>query len=685
MASRQGSDGDGGCSGGAWDGNWAGRILEIIYVHYKKALDTLPLEHIPALAPRLLNAGVCFGFADPVTNIITNMLLLDCEGQLDLNEGGGGKKRKRRGNTSRDEVLSKIVTGDGSSPPESRTIAERSFYGLLSFLISYFRDLPTWDALRYLYLARVDLLVAVHLIQDDRCCRRRRKQQFCIRPQAVSAALKCAAYSARLPNTDAFLTGSFTLVSHLSLITHKTLSCLLSVEDISWLSRLLHEQLKLKKSDKPMVFAAQRLHHLDINASIGKVPAGRLMESMRDILLDRIHTQYLKAISLLPMEDLRIRHHRSLLKAGYCYGSFNPVNNIIVNTIWYDSTFPPSENFEVDMISTLAHIESRSLNGLIAFLRGSITDLSENDAMIYLMKYNLDSCKIIEMSRQEGYATSVVDDSGYKVAVDAASHPKSEEFVEFAMRRLPMVQSVVMSLLQDSRMLSSSVVCRLSTLLSDSSIEFLKPAVRLTEDAMKFFSSCKEDFLTQQSLVCRQVKAALKSYEQTTGNCYELCIICCVNDYVGKRRIGDLVKRQFSHVNFWANSSDGTSTIFFSQSSVMMKTTKIISLFATLCHMEHKYMGTRIVHPTENGWEGAREYEKITCGEHKLTNHAIISGGRLNDIRGGGIFAREYIYLDPAWDVKLVHAINHGARMRNRDVYAEMKKNESDGAVGQNS
>nr|CAB3445743.1 unnamed protein product [Digitaria exilis] len=125
-----------------WDGTWEGEILDVIYGYYKSALDALPLEEMPSLAPRLLAAGVCFGFADPVTNIIANTLSF---GETD---GAERRKRKRSTNASgearlREEVLSKIVAGDGPSAPEVRTIAERSLGGLVSFLVSYFRYLPT--------------------------------------------------------------------------------------------------------------------------------------------------------------------------------------------------------------------------------------------------------------------------------------------------------------------------------------------------------------------------------------------------------------------------------------------------------------------------------------------------------------------------------------------------------------
>ncbi|CAD6270370.1 unnamed protein product [Miscanthus lutarioriparius] len=115
---------------------WAGELLEVIYEHYEEALCALPLEDMPVLAPCLLDVGVCIGFTNPVTNIIANMLffLLDTEEASEPAllepEPNGAKKRKRKLkklNTKalgearvREEVLSKIIAGDGpSSPPEA--------------------------------------------------------------------------------------------------------------------------------------------------------------------------------------------------------------------------------------------------------------------------------------------------------------------------------------------------------------------------------------------------------------------------------------------------------------------------------------------------------------------------------------------------------------------------------------
>ncbi|KAJ1294284.1 hypothetical protein BS78_01G134300 [Paspalum vaginatum] len=509
-------------SNGSWEGMARNRhfILGFMYGYYKEAVVTLPLEHIPALAPRLLDTGICFGFGDPITNIIANTLRFLSEGGEPAHgepQPGGIRKQKlkpkaSRDTRARDEVLSKIVADNVPSPPEAQSIAERSLEGLVTFLTSYYCYLPTWDALRYLCLSRADLLVAVRLIEVDRCHRHRDK--FRIHSQAVKIALKCAALSARLPNIDAFVNDSAAVVSHLTrIMPAQSRRRRLSIQDVARFARLLEKPLELKKLSDHMHLAAMRCHQYDM-----KVPPA-LTESLRSILLDRIHVVYLTAISRIPMDDFRSRHHHGLLKAGYCYGPFSPILNVVVSTVWYDTEFPAPEAFNLDMICTrlLIRIESRSLDGLISLFLACTSDFSEHDAMVYLLKSNMELPRAIQMAGQDGYDMASLNAAAFKAAGDASSHPQLEAYLHFVMESLPVVQPAVTELLS-TETLSSSKIHHLSTLLSSLRsypYKSLKPMDELTKDALEMVSRYKEEFFSQQNFVRKKVEAALKHYEKT--------------------------------------------------------------------------------------------------------------------------------------------------------------------------
>lgn len=169
-----------------------------------------------------------------------------------------------------------------------------------------------------------DLLLAVRLIEVDRH-HHRHKDRFQFRSHAAKAALRCAALSTRLPDVDAdaFLIGLSAPVSHLA----HSLSAensgrrrrLLSIQDVTKLTRLMQKPLDLKNLNNPMDLAAMRCHKFEMKVQ------PTLTLSLRGIFLDRIHGVYLRAISRIPMEDFRGRYHHGLLKAGYCYGPLNPM------------------------------------------------------------------------------------------------------------------------------------------------------------------------------------------------------------------------------------------------------------------------------------------------------------------------------------------------------------------------
>jgi len=215
----------------------------------------------------------------------------------------------------------------------------------------------------------------------------------------------------------------------------------------------------------------------------------------------------------MPMKDFRSLYHHGFLKAGYCYGPFNTFFNIIVNTVWYDTIFPAPGALELDMICTriLIRVESQSLDGLINLLRACISGISEHDAMIYLLKSNLEPSQAIQMAGKDGYDTSSWNATAYKAAADASSHPQIEAYVHFVMESLPMVESAIRKLLS-TQTLSSSKILHLSTLLSSSRShpsKSLELTDELTKDALEMVSSYKEKFFSQQNFVRKKVEATL--------------------------------------------------------------------------------------------------------------------------------------------------------------------------------
>jgi hypothetical protein len=106
--------------------------------------------------------------------------------------------------------------------------------------------------------------------------------------------------------------------------------------------------------------------------------------SLRMVLLDTIHGFYLQALARLPSGELRSRLHRSLLRAGYCYGPMDdPASNIILNTIWYEANFPAEVTPVLDLIGpkSLTRLVSRSFYGLVSFLQTRYHNLSEHQAV----------------------------------------------------------------------------------------------------------------------------------------------------------------------------------------------------------------------------------------------------------------------------------------------------------------
>ncbi|XBI59790.1 hypothetical protein VPH35_040804 [Triticum aestivum] len=96
------------------------------------------------------------------------------------------------------------------------------------------------------------------------------------------------------------------------------------------------------------------------------------LQSLKMHLHGMIHNFYIKALKLLP--TLSGSFMRSILKAGHCYGSCDPLSNIILNSIWYDtcgSSLPLSDRTKFaeynDVLDPLTLVRPvvRSVEGLV--------------------------------------------------------------------------------------------------------------------------------------------------------------------------------------------------------------------------------------------------------------------------------------------------------------------------------
>ncbi|XP_072146878.1 uncharacterized protein [Setaria viridis] len=622
-------------------------LLNQIYDFYKAALDQLPTEEIPSLAPRLLSAGVCFGVLDPVSNIIANAISYSPPSPTPTNPDDDDDEEKAAQPHTRESVLSRIVsdTDDflhlrlSAKTAERMTVARRSLEGLVSFLIFYFRYLAETEALRYLRLAGADLLAAVRLILLDRNSSihpQRGKPGFSVISLTTKVALGCAAVSAKHPEPPTFLRASQLLAAQLDNasmilpVLHKGRP--ISSANLKRLSKLLkREPRNIELTDlcysQPLQLAGSRYHdarkktkrkkeklpsggcagymEMRKKRKVKQLPSGasseytkrgrrkrkakevssgasaeytesrkevtatfRYTQTLKLLLLDKIHAHYLEALARLPGGVLRKCHHSSLLRAGYCYGPMDPVSNIILNTIWYAATFPTHCDFEVTMIctKTLRRIECCSLYGLVAFLRGLFNTLTEHEALWYLLVSNIDAASAVTMAEQHDHVMSGAYQEAYSNAALNSWHPDPDALLKLTMSLLLMAPVELSFLLNDCA-LSNSEVEQLGMALSslfEVQVSPLDQEEILSVNQKRFISDIRKKFQDDQEFFASKVNAALSNYSKKNGGHFEIHIICGVNPNVSEGAR--------SHINFWAipkgsNVASTTPILFFAECS----------------------------------------------------------------------------------------------------------------------
>ncbi|KAI5005904.1 hypothetical protein ZWY2020_033147 [Hordeum vulgare] len=417
---------------------------------------------------------------------------------------------------------------------DSMTVARQSLEGVVSFLVFQYRYLENTEALRYLRLVGGDLIAVTWLIEQDRS-KSLDEAMFNI----ISPITQIGSRTGRpelLMRVPLSLASQPVKVSKI-LRAH----CGLRPSDVRRLANLLMASIDLAAPRVDDRKKKKKNRKRDDPAPVNTESAGWKpgthaafghTQTLKLLLLGKIHGLYLEALARLPRDGLPKLHNCSLIKGGYCYRPMDPVSNIILNTVWYGTSFPTHPDFEfdfqVDMICTmtLMRIECCSLYGIVAFLRARFSSLTASSC---------DQCGLM-VSHEDGTTATKL------------SHMLAHRLDDCTVEHLTMLVS-------KSSPTNSEIL--------NKNQEMLIPAIQ---------KKLKAD----QEFYVRKVNAAFNRFSLQKGVGYELHIVCGVNPkvtegsmaYVFKKRL----KYDYFHINFWATpkGSNPASTplvLFFAECS----------------------------------------------------------------------------------------------------------------------
>ncbi|XBI95064.1 hypothetical protein VPH35_031601 [Triticum aestivum] len=523
-----------------------------------------------------LGAGLSIGLLEPTTNIIYNTLV-----------ASSLRAEKIRG-------------GD---------MAERSMDGLVAFLTTLFRYLADWEAVRYLLRADADLVYAVRLVAHDRSLSPFHLNSDASKP-VVRTALMCAALASK--HTDGHhLVGTWlSPVCPLEEAVHAIQN---DINNFTCVFNFNARHQAPGMQTQPLDFAWKRA--LELRQS--------------PLTTNRRAASTLMALSLMPTSELRSCYHRSMLKAGHCYGPFDPVSNIIINTIWYNTVSPPSQRPEIDMISTgsLLRIEARSFYGLVSFLCTSGKNLYE--AMCFLL---ITDCTLGKSAAPFSNPLAHFGDQdkichAFRAAGVAAWHPDPVAQAEFISSC-----SHTFSCLKINAPLNSADVGRITREVFQGRPT---PGNSLQHQAVPMPKLSRYEIIRtdEHTRISRKVRAALASYALEIRELYDLHVICGVNHNVSGLFTAWILTNPFSYTITFMS-------IFLQVQEVEIQNSSLLNLAMTTrqrmeagrscvvlwispnhtkqtrcMYCDHE--GTKIVHPAmeEFQFKGRNlEFQNMACG-----------------------------------------------------------------------
>jgi hypothetical protein len=255
------------------------------------------------------------------------------------------------------------------------------------------------------------------------------------------------------------------------------------------------------------------------------------------VLLDAIHGFYLKALARMPPGGSR--YHRSMLKAGHCYGPFDPVSNIILNTIWYEANFPPlTPQRELDFVWTwsLMRIEALSFYGLLSFLCTCHQDVSMHEAMRILIETGLN------LAATKHYSSVMEEQEAFRAAAIAAWYPHRNPDAQAGFLSSCKKPEVLSLLLSNGaqQQLSSQAVHQLATLLASGMTTKQQQPVSVSKWMFDDTMSEGSERRRAHKRICKKVKDALRRYEKQNsvssfiGHIYSSTFVCFYPNFINQ-------------------------------------------------------------------------------------------------------------------------------------------------------
>lgn len=691
-------------------------IIKLIVPFYEKAFDRLPCETMPDLVGLLTTGGFCLGLLDPVSNITLNTLALlpeDAAAAASFSPPAG--KRSKR-------VVRNAFPISKRGLCAWHEVAARSYHSLVGFLVAYFGCLTEEQAIRYLYRANANLLLAVMLVQHDLYAEDLHAEgEEPLDPDSdrTRAALESAATSAGHPSpstlaqvmTIRLKDDDFKLLEYLfsadgtpimakdaGAIHHIVMSPLYvtgtshAIDELAFHVDLAMEAKTEVIPDTSITCTTYSFHSKPIwsmqsglskkklkdclktaarQAILLKTPCGDNCDYLRTLnmyLHGMIHNFYIKALKLLPTPSGSLM--RSFLTAGHCYGSMDPVSNIIVNSIWYysrGSSLPLSERRKIDqyidIFDPVALLPAQvfSLEGLTKLATFVHPQFSVVGCALETLCRA--KCNFVEMFTS---TTERIEISSIHEAAMAAGHPLPLQLGELHQKLvlMPDERNMLLSLIAGAQTSNTVLPVNEITTFLEAVLctePVLGKAPELTSKAARMVSNMRSDYEEKRSWFRSQIEKVLKDYtlKHFWGPKYKLDIILGV-----EKSWEGLHSRSGRHycVNFTATSDFKLAReLFFAQFWVSSERKPSICCRLPYPYVAHCYFGgttsRKIVYPDRS------EYIRVDItiyGTHRvyytLERDLVYFSPRT-------ILEMDLVYFCPKTDVKLAEYLNHVARL----------------------